>query len=169
MMTEFGAVGNDDVSISLLETVLDAAEKRLQSWAYWNFKSYDDITTAGSPASEGLYNPDGTVQTTKVRLLSRPFVYAVAGKPLKASFDNKRSVYSLEYVVTRQPANATPTEIFVNARAYYPRGYEVQLEPAGVNAWYENVADDENRILIKHGANTSGVSLGVRITPKLEE
>ena len=164
-MTEFGAVGSDSVSLQLLETVLDAAEQRLQSWAYWNFKSYDDITTAGSPASEGLYNPDGSVQTQKVRLLSRPFATAVAGHPIRSKFDSRTNAYTLRYKVIESLLNAT-TDIFINRAIYYPRGHEIQFSPVGVDARAESVSSDGDRILVKHGHIATGTVLEVRVVSR---
>eukprot|EP01043_Picozoa_sp_COSAG02_P058414 COSAG02_NODE_7266_length_3090_cov_3.345035_2_plen_166_part_00 len=161
-MTEFGAVGSDPVSLQLLETVLDAAEQRLQSWAYWNFKSYDDITTAGSPASEGLYSPDGSVQTQKVRLLSRPFATAVAGHPIRSKFDRLTNTYTLSYNITERLLNAT-TDIFINAPLYYPHGHEIHFSPAGVDAKAESVPNDGDRIVVKHGHIATGTVLEVRV------
>jgi len=78
-LTEFGAVGDDQVSLDLLEYVLSEADVQLQSWAYWTYKSFDDITTANGH-SETFFNFDPTspagrtVQTEKVRKLTRPCV-----------------------------------------------------------------------------------------------
>ena len=165
MMTEFGAVGSDPVSLQLLDTVLDAAEQRLQSWAYWNFKSYDDITTAGSPASEGLYNPDGSVQMQKVRVLSRPFASTVAGHPIWSKFDRGTGIYSLSYNVTEHLLNAT-SEIFINERMHYPRGHEVHISPDGVDAWAASLPDDADRIVVKHGHIATGTVLEVQVVPR---
>jgi hypothetical protein len=165
MMTEFGAVGSDPVSLQLLGTVLDAAEERLQSWAYWNFKSYDDITTAGSPASEGLYNPDGSVQTQKVRLLSRPFATAVAGHPIRSKFDSRTNTYTLSYNITEKLLNAT-TDIFINRAMYYPRGHEIQFSPVGVDARAESISNDGDRIVVKHGHIPTGTMLEVRVVSR---
>lgn len=54
IVTEFGAVPQDSVSLEVLETVLDAADAHLTSWAYWTFKTFGDITTSGNPHSETL-------------------------------------------------------------------------------------------------------------------
>jgi len=49
MMTEFGAVsGNSTAALKSIEFTLDKANDVLQSWAYWQFKSYGDFTTASS-------------------------------------------------------------------------------------------------------------------------
>jgi hypothetical protein len=44
------------------------------------FKSFHDITTQ-NPATETLYNADGSLQTIKVTALARTFAPAIAGDP----------------------------------------------------------------------------------------
>ena len=83
MLTEFGAVGQDSVSLDGVGFMLKAADEHLQSWAYWNFKSYDDITTEGSPSSETLYRPDGSLQSDKLRALKAAPKAAKKGKQQK--------------------------------------------------------------------------------------
>jgi len=43
-------------------------------WAYWQFKEFKDLTTSAADKSEGFYNKDGTLQTAKVKALSRTYV-----------------------------------------------------------------------------------------------
>jgi endoglycosylceramidase len=51
MLTEFGAVAGDSAdALETLDHLLDNADEHAQSWAYWQFKSYNDITTASSGA-----------------------------------------------------------------------------------------------------------------------
>ena len=44
-LTEFGAVSDDPKSLALLRLQTGGADSLLQSWAYWTYKSFDDITT----------------------------------------------------------------------------------------------------------------------------
>ena len=91
MLTEFGALGSDPMSLYTLQQTLVAAEARLHSWAYWQFKNYHDITTCSYDDSkdndEGFYDADGGLQTSKVALLARPYAPIVAGRPIAQSFD----------------------------------------------------------------------------------
>ncbi len=49
-------------------------------WSYWQFKKYQDLTTAASPATtESFYNEDGELEINKVRALSRSYAQAIAG------------------------------------------------------------------------------------------
>ena len=98
-LTEFGAVSDDKVSLALLEASLARAEGHLSSWAYWSYKSFDDITTEGSPFGESFYHPDGSVQAGKVQLMTRPYAPAVAGRPTEARFDKRTGTFTLKYTV----------------------------------------------------------------------
>lgn len=49
-------------------------------WSYWQFKKYQDLTTAASPATtESFYTEDGKLEINKVRALSRSYAQAIAG------------------------------------------------------------------------------------------
>jgi hypothetical protein len=41
--------------------VTDIADEKLAGWAYWEFKTYKDLTTSAGVGAEGFYNPDGTL------------------------------------------------------------------------------------------------------------
>lgn len=43
-------------------------------WAYWEFKKYADLTTSAGTGSEGFYNADGSLQTSKVKALTRTYL-----------------------------------------------------------------------------------------------
>ena len=68
VMTEFGSVGDQPSDIRLLNKVTSAADEFLQSWFYWTYRSYGDITTQ-NPATETFFYPNGTLQ----RRRSRPY------------------------------------------------------------------------------------------------
>jgi endoglycosylceramidase len=49
-------------------------------WSYWQFKKFQDLTTAASPATtESFYAEDGELEVNKVRALSRSYAQAIAG------------------------------------------------------------------------------------------
>jgi len=55
-LTEFGALSNSTSSSEEVAYITGLCDKHLQSWAYWQYKSYNDITTAARPAStEGFF------------------------------------------------------------------------------------------------------------------
>eukprot|EP01133_Synstelium_polycarpum_P009144 gene9144-10727_t len=96
-MTEFGAVGNVTNAYEMLEAMANDADRYLQSWAYWQFKYYNDLTTSGS--SESFYLADGTLDIVKVKTLSRTYAPATAGLPIKMVFVAETSEFVFTYLI----------------------------------------------------------------------
>lgn len=46
--------------------VLGQADNYFQSWSWWQFKSYNDITTQSIGDAESFYDSKGKLQTEKV-------------------------------------------------------------------------------------------------------
>ena len=77
---------------------------------YWQYKGYDDFTTAASMESEGFFYKNGSIQIHKARALVRPYPVAVCGSSITESvFKNLK--YKLEYVAYSN--EDCKTEIFV--------------------------------------------------------
>mmetsp|Transcript_25536 Transcript_25536/g.64093 ORF Transcript_25536/g.64093 Transcript_25536/m.64093 type:complete len:525 (-) Transcript_25536:47-1621(-) len=123
MMTEFGSSNASPISQESLTFVTDQADRTLQSWAYWQFKDYNDLTTTGGE-SESFYFANGTLNIAKVKVLSRTYAQAINGVPTQMSFNRDSGRFELSYVVDQaaQPANV---EIFVNHLLHYPNGVHV--------------------------------------------
>lgn len=79
---------------SLIEDTIDLT---LQSWAWWQFKSFHDITTSGLGTSESFYDENGNLQAEKVKALSRTYAQSVAGTITSMSFSPRTSVFELRY------------------------------------------------------------------------
>jgi len=124
-MTEFGAIGTTAPEYEEIGRLLDAADGRLQSWAYWQLKKFHDLTTAN--AAEPLYDARGGLEGAKLKLLSRTYAQAIAGEPLRMSFQAGTAAFELEYNATVATA---PTEVYLNEALFYPRGYQAEVEPA---------------------------------------
>ncbi len=78
--------------VSFNEINLFQNEKRIMiiylGWSYWQFKKYQDLTTAAIPATtESFYTEDGELEMNKVRALSRSYAHAIAGILLIIIFD----------------------------------------------------------------------------------
>ena len=84
-LTEFGAVSDSNLSAALLDAMGAEADAQLQSWAYWTYKSFDDITTENK-VTETFFKADGTLQMNKIKRLSRTYAMAIAGTPSKSLF-----------------------------------------------------------------------------------
>lgn len=60
-ISEFGACLTDEVCTREIKQVGDLADKNLTGWAYWQFKTYADLTTTAGTGSEGFWNQDGSI------------------------------------------------------------------------------------------------------------
>jgi len=127
-VTEFGAVSNSTSGASEIQFITDTADANLQSWAYWQFKYYNDPTTQSNPpTSESLYGPDGSLQTLKLKMLARSYVYATCGTPLKQSFDVNNGDFNFVWAASDE-CQGFNTELYLSVDFYYPSGYTYQFE-----------------------------------------
>jgi endoglycosylceramidase len=159
-LTEFGAMGNETNAISSISYLTSLADEHFQSWTYWQYKYFNDITTAGP--GESFYGADGNLETGKVKALSRTYARAIAGQALSMIFDDSTGRFSLAY--TLNTTISLPTEIYLNEALYYPKGYTVLLSPPNVATW---TSPEKNIINVKPlGSASNGASLFVAISPK---
>jgi len=162
MLTEWGNMGNGDKDMKVIDNMGKYADKYFASWAYWQFKSFHDITTAGKGSVESFYDDDGNVQLPKVKHVARTYAYAIAGNPQSMEFDPNDGYFTLIYYVNT--SIKAPTEIYVNTRYYYPNGYTVHIAPAEL-ATYE-VIDQYHIRIIHTSAAYDGAQLTVYIGGK---
>lgn len=78
-ISEFGACMDTDDCAREITQVADVCDEQLASWAYWQFKTYKDLTTTAGEGSEGFYNKDGTLQMKKIKSLSRTYIQYAQG------------------------------------------------------------------------------------------
>lgn len=130
-MTEWGAyidvvpgskAWNDAIDL------MGIADEHLQSWSYWQFKGYGDITTQSS-IGEGLYFKNSSLQEDKLKILSRTYAQAVAGRYIQQKFDPVTSNFTLVFVA--DTSVKSPTDIFLNEKLYYPNGFHLSITPNG--------------------------------------
>lgn len=137
-LTEFGAVaGNNSKSLRDLEWVVDSADRALQSWAYWQYKSYHDITTA-SNERESFYWADGSLQADKVDVLSRVYAQAIEGVPTAMHYSRAARTFRLDYTARRVPTTdgSLATEIYVGPWTHRQhRQLRVDVVPSGAASW----------------------------------
>lgn len=60
-LTEFGALGNTEKCAKEIDYVTSLADSKFNSWSYWQYKYYYDITTAAAPGIEGFYDFNGNL------------------------------------------------------------------------------------------------------------
>ena len=61
MITEFGSCLDTKDCAREIQQVADVSDNHLISWAYWQLKTYKDLTSSAGNRSEGIYNNDGTL------------------------------------------------------------------------------------------------------------
>jgi endoglycosylceramidase len=130
-MTEWGAYDNKTMAGSRPYEdgikVMGLADEHLQSWAYWQYKGYGDFTTQPGTA-EGLWFGNGTLQSEKVKMLSRSYAKAVSGRYVNQTFDPETGDFSVTFTADVM-ADFPPTVIYVNEKYYYPDGLTVSVYP----------------------------------------
>lgn len=78
---------DSEVCVTEINQVADVNEDMNSSgWAYWQFKTYEDLTTSAGAKSEGFYNKDGTLQKSKVKALGRTYVQYAQGTVQNSRF-----------------------------------------------------------------------------------
>ncbi|KAH3759248.1 glycosyl hydrolase family cellulase [Pelomyxa schiedti] len=160
-MTEFGAVsGNSSIVIRNLNFLMDLTDKYQQSWAYWQFKKYNDFTTVNG--GESFYSDDGTIQTEKVAAITRAYPQAIAGTINSYQLDRATGKLTVDYNINK--AISQPTDIYVNVAMNYPKGVKVSMTPDNVATYsYSN-----NHVHITPLASTpDGTNIVVTVTESL--
>jgi len=158
-MTEFGALGNLTSSIEDIDWITDAADSFFQSWTYWQFKYFADLTTSGT--GEGFYNKDGVLEENKLKALSRAYPRAIAGTPEYFSFEPRNAEFKLEYRIDTGITQAT--EIYLNEKYWYPKGYSVTLNPTTTVTWSSG---GTNNVLIHASGVRNNTLVTVTVRPK---
>jgi len=100
VITEFGALPDDEPSRELLAKQLELMSADGHSWLYWQYKTFSDITTVFGEVgdhNEGFFNKDGSVQTEKVKLLSHPYPAVVAGVSNNHKFDFDKKTLDFKF------------------------------------------------------------------------
>ncbi|CAF1635656.1 unnamed protein product [Rotaria magnacalcarata] len=134
MLTEFGALSNSTESIKEIHRITGIADQFLQSWSYWQFKKYQDLTTAASPATtESFYDENGELEMNKVRALSRSYAQAIAGQPIFMYFEPISADFQLDFKINT--AIQQPTIIYINEDLNYPNGNNIKVTPANSLTW----------------------------------
>lgn len=61
IISEFGACLTDGPCTQEIRQVGEVCDAHLAGWAYWEFKSFEDLTTSAGVGAEGFYNKDGSL------------------------------------------------------------------------------------------------------------
>mmetsp|Transcript_10031 Transcript_10031/g.32899 ORF Transcript_10031/g.32899 Transcript_10031/m.32899 type:complete len:177 (-) Transcript_10031:73-603(-) len=164
-ITEMGGLltGLEPKATAVIDELLAEVESDLGSWAWWEYKSYDDVTTAVG-GTESFYDADGELKVDTVRRLARTYARAVAADlsasaPLAQAFAPDTGEYRLSFV----PVAGGISEVYVNREWHYPSGLESEVEPAGA----VEVSDDGVSSIVEIRALDDGPAPGAVVTVTL--
>ena len=120
IISEFGAcLGTESCSMEI-NAVGDSCDNHLLGWAYWQFKNYADLTTSAGTHSEGFYNVDGTLQTSKVKALTRTYLPATQGVLKSVGFDVTSGLFNATFTV--DTSITSPSLAYYSFDLWYPNG-----------------------------------------------
>eukprot|EP01038_Epipyxis_sp_PR26KG_P014384 gene14384-19301_t len=174
IMTEFGAAEDIKGDMYALENTAKLMDKFMQSWMYWQYKYYQDITTC-TPQGESLFEADGSVCEDKIKVLSRTYPQAVAGKIVNYSFDRVSSLFHMDYYATTStgPSSTSQTsEIYFNRDLYYPHGVRVTVnvedgQTNAIDVVCPSIKDSTKGSNIIHLVNSNNVNSSLLISVEL--
>jgi len=129
-ISEFGACLTEDNCTQEINQVTNAADYYSVGWAYWEFKTYKDLTTSAGTGEEGFYNHDGSLQAWKAKALARTYLMKTQGANDSFHFDMKTSEFSATFKVDTSIEAAT--ELYASTEFYYPNGKQVSISVDGV-------------------------------------
>ena len=129
MISEFGACLTEAPCTQEIQQVTDISDEKLVGWAYWEFKTYKDLTTSAGVGAEGFYNKDGSLQEWKVKALARSYLMVTQGVPTFQGFNTYTGVFRAEFTV--DTSIDAPTVVYLNEQFYYPNSFRVSFEADG--------------------------------------
>jgi hypothetical protein len=139
-------------------------EANLLSGTLWNYTADndnrrgdqwngEDFSVFSLDRQDGAAGPDSGGRALEA--VVRPYARAVAGLPLKMSYDIRRRAFEL--IFRHDPAVQAPTEIYVPS-LHYPRGYRAEVSDGEFE-----VRDVEQVLLYRHG--TARLEHWLRLRP----
>ena len=162
IMTEFGATVSQRGSLHDLSSLVRQSALHTQSWMYWQYKYYADLTTC-TPSGESLWNNDGTPALDKLAVLTQPYPAAIAGTLDSFEFDDKRAntfvlTYSLLTTLPADNTDAATTVVRLNAAMHYPTGLAVSITGSGAaNVTFQCVDRSQINILQNSASGSAQV------------
>lgn len=122
--SEFGACFDGEECKVEIDNSADAFDEALASWNYWMYKSFGDFTTTGG-TKEGMYNKDGTPQARKLRAITRTYMHAWQGNPIRMFFNTKDGSFFASFAYDSKINQ--PSELYLHKALWYPNYYKVVI------------------------------------------
>eukprot|EP01101_Sappina_pedata_P006105 TRINITY_DN2952_c0_g1_i2.p1 TRINITY_DN2952_c0_g1~~TRINITY_DN2952_c0_g1_i2.p1 ORF type:complete len:493 (-),score=126.54 TRINITY_DN2952_c0_g1_i2:52-1530(-) len=107
--------------------VVSESDKFLQSWLFWEYKSYIPLTGSDN----GFWNSNGTENTGFIRNASRPYVQSTSGHLVSMEFDYDTAIFELHYEPNLHISE--PTQLYLSKQEWYPNGFLVDIHPEVVS------------------------------------
>jgi len=136
IITEFGACLTEGPCTQEITQVAQVADENLAGWAYWQFKTFEDLTTSAGTGSEGFYNSDGSLQEYKVKALGRPYMMYTQGTLSAMKYDDSANTFHAEFTLGESTAESVA---FLSQDYYFNCGINASFtvngnpEPLGYN------------------------------------
>ena len=124
VITEFGACLTEGPCSQEINQVCDIADEHLVGWAYWQFKTYADLTTSAGTGSEGFWNQDGTLQDYKVKALARSYMPYTQGILDEMKFNTDTAVFYAQFTFN---STAAESVAYLNQEYWYISEPDVQV------------------------------------------
>lgn len=124
-ISEFGACMDTESCVQEITSVTEVCDEHLVGWAYWQLKTFGDLTTSAGTGSEGFYNTDGTLQSNKVQALTRTYLPYTQGTLLSMNFNTSNANFVATFSV--DTSIVEPTVIFWSQDYWYPQGFNTAL------------------------------------------
>jgi hypothetical protein len=155
--------GDFRAQVSALDRSFQAIEANLLNCTLWNYNPHNTNTRGDLWNDEDLsiFSRDQQTEPRDInsggRALAavvRPYPRAIAGQPLRLSFDIKRRLFQFTY--RHDPHISAPTELFI-PRFQYPYGYSVEVS----DGTYE-MQPDRQALIYRHSPEREEHTIAVR-------
>lgn len=164
-LTEFGAIsGAPGAGMDTMEYLIERVAKNFHSWAYWQYKFYNDFTTCARPSEdEGYIGGDGKVIVDKVRILARPYAHKICGEPLTTSWSE--GVYEFKFKAVNECARQT-THFYLSEELIFVNGFDVEFEGCEGCSLEREQGEANHWFVLDHSNVKRGKEVVVRVTRK---
>ncbi|TNV80325.1 hypothetical protein FGO68_gene10517 [Halteria grandinella] len=123
-ISEFGGCGEDQDGFDEITMVGEVCDEHLSGWAYWQFKNFNDPTTSGE-FFEGFYHQDGTLQTNKLKALTRTYLPLTQGELVSMAFSVADASFKAQFRVNT--GIQQPSVLYYSQEYWYPHGISVKI------------------------------------------
>lgn len=169
----------DSIEVDPFVAAADAADKYIQSWAMWEFKTFcketeETINSNSQQAAFGacktgygerlIWNDDGELNPLPCRKLARTFPAAVAGNITSFSFNATTSRFHVQWSI--DTTVSAPTTIYMHFDLNYPNGVDVNVLPLHGLEWS---ADKASNTLSFRVSQRSSLSFGDSVTVSITQ